>query len=50
MPTIFIATIIKGVSRYVKFTEQEQDAEDFEEKFTENLIDKGMQCFYYLSE
>lgn len=44
MPTIYITISIKGVSRFVKFTEEEQDAENFEENFMLSFIDKGMNC------
>lgn len=45
MPTLFITTLIKGVSRHVKFTEAEQDAENFEENFIIGFIDKGMKLY-----
>lgn len=32
---------MKGVSRYVKYTSEEQDVENFQENFVEDSISKG---------
>lgn len=38
---IFITTLLKGVFRYVKYTDEEQDVEHFEENFVQDFISKG---------
>lgn len=38
---LFITTLIKGVFRYVKYSEVEQDDENFEENFVQNFITRG---------
>lgn len=47
---LFISTLIKGVFRYVKYSEEEQDAEDFEEIFVQDFIGKGKRRMNFFTE
>lgn len=38
---LFIATVIKGVYEYIKFTDEEQDDVNFEADFVDKVINKG---------
>lgn len=38
---LFITTLIKGVFRYVKYTPEEQEVENFQENFVSDFIERG---------
>lgn len=38
---LFLTTVINGVNAYIKFTDEEQDDENFEAEFVDKVITKG---------
>lgn len=38
---LYITTVIKGVNEYIKFSDEEQDNENFEAEFVDKVISKG---------